>query len=204
MYENYKLSFDPECHRYSLISPGVSDVELISVTTAFKIAGLVDDTYFTQYGRDRGIAVHQAILYLMADDLYYDGLDAALRPYIDATIDFLKWSKFKPILHLCEVPNFHPIYLYAGTPDLVGLMNGRIVVIEIKSGGLGFARLQVAAYCEFPTIKKFKNVERYSLEVRADGTFRLKQYFGIDDFNNFLVHLNRAQEIKAEEIKWGV
>lgn len=192
--EQEKLRFDADSHTYWLGSQ-----EILSVTTALKIAGEVDDVWFTEFGRQRGIAVHTAIQYLLDDDLIFESLDARLKPYVEAAVDFLRWSKFKPFKALCEVPNYHPDFMYAGTPDLVGFMNGSVVVIEIKSGDIGHARKQVAAYSEFPNIRKL-NARRFSLKVQANGTCRLTEYVGIGDFIEFLNDLNKAKQLKKGEV----
>lgn len=188
------LRFDEASHTYWL-----GDEEILSVTTALKIAGEVDNIWFTDFGRQRGIAVHKAIQYLIEDDLDFDSLAPLLKPYVSATVDFLRWSKFKPFVKLCEVPNYNPTFLYAGTPDLVGFMNGSVVVIEIKSGGLGHARKQVAAYAQFPNLRAL-NPRRFSLEVRSNGVPRLTEYVGLNDFSEFLIDLQKAKQLKKGEI----
>ena len=63
------LTFVPTKHRYLLdgrVVPGV--------TSILKAAGYVDDTYFTEYARDRGSAAHAATHYYDEGDL--DELDA--------------------------------------------------------------------------------------------------------------------------------
>lgn len=186
--------FDPKSHIYRL-----GDVRLISVTESFRLAGLADYRWFTEYGRARGQAVHLAVKYLIEDDLDFSSLDPIIRPYVFAAVDFLKWSKFKPLLSLCERPLYHPSFLYAGTPDLVGVMLGHVALIDIKTGNCDLADMQTAAYSMFPVTFELKP-RRYTLKLNDNGTFRLLPHVGTGDFNRFLQGLAKAREVLKGEM----
>ena len=182
-----KLIFDKENHIYTL-----NGTKLFSVTQSLVQSGLIDTRWFTDEGRDRGKAVHEAIYLDLHNDLYVDGLHEIIRPYLDAWFKFKTEMRFKPILELCELKQFHPIYMYAGTPDSVGLLNGRHVLIDWKTGDASTAHLQTAAYKEFPRIKPY-NPDRLSLRLYKTGKYKLIKHDDQDDFYNFLSNLKIAR-----------
>lgn len=184
--------FEPETHRYYL-----GRERLISVTESFKLAGMVDDRWFTDFGRLRGTAVHKAVQYLIEDDLDFGSLDPIIKPYVSAAVDFLKWAKFTPFLSLCETPQVNEEHGYAGTPDLVGLIGSTPTLLDIKTGSCDCAHIQTAAYAEMPKIKGLRPL-RYTLKLNNTGTFRLLPHVGVDDFTRFLRGLSKARDVLRE------
>lgn len=104
--------FDEATHTYYVEGkkvPGVSDI-LKTVGISKDFAG-VDPFY-----RERGIASHKAIEYLLAGVLDESSLDPVCVPYVDG---FKKWRELNQGTSLSEVRLYSPTHNYAGTLDLV-------------------------------------------------------------------------------------
>ncbi len=181
------LKFDPEKHVYTYDGQPTP-----SVTQALKLGGLIDDKWFDDVSRARGSAVHKAIFLHMQNDLDFDSLHPMIKPYVEGFFQFEKMTRFKPIIELCEVSQFHPVHRYAGTPDVVGILNGRHIVLDFKTGAAPTARYQTAAYAEFPRIKIYQP-DRFDLRLFPDGRPKLNQHKSPDDFTVFLAALTIAK-----------
>jgi hypothetical protein len=177
-----KLEFDNETHTYRL-----NGTVLKSVTTIIKDAGLIDDRWFTEFSRWRGSAVHEAVFYDIHNDLD-PNIHEQIKPYMEAWFKFKQDTKFQPFKHLCESRQYHPIYKYAGSPDLPGMLNGSPALIDIKTGDCPTAGLQTAAYAMFPKLMAY-SFKRFSLRLRIDGTYRLNRHDKVSDKIDFLAAL---------------
>lgn len=128
-YGDKTLYFNPIDHSYHLDS-----LRLFSVTTYLKEAG-----YTAQYRGDGskatfGSYVHDATAYLDAGDLDMESLDPEIARRVEQYKKFKAEHDFVPDMKWREKPCYHPDYLYAGTMDLAGMMDGKPVIIDIKTG----------------------------------------------------------------------
>ena len=185
------LEFNKERHEYKL-----DGVILPSVTQVIKSAGLVDDTFYDDYSCQRGSAVH------LATALYDEGtLDEStvadeIKGYLVGWVKFLKESKFKP--EAIEKRLSHQIYSYAGTIDRIGLLNGRQVICDIKTGALmPTVGVQLAAY---KNLTEADN-NTYAIKLNTDGTYALKKYSAQADWMVFMACLNLYNWKKNKGVK---
>ena len=191
-----ELIFKPETHQYFL----ASGEELPSVTKILKEGGLVPGLpFFTELGRDVGTAVHEAISLDLRHDLDWEALHPMLRPFMRQWADFRAKTGIKFDLSLCEVPQYHPTYRFAGCPDIVGVMNGRNVLIDLKTGTSKSVGPQLAGYEIFPAIKKLSPT-RFCLSLK--GNFKLQKYSDSRDILVFLNALHKYQD-KQKELQNG-
>ena len=121
---------------------------------------------------ERGTAVHLAT----------QSLDAAGRaecpeeylPYVLGYRNFLKehsaaWS-------MTEKPLYHPEYLFAGTPDRYGLLDGKHTLLDIKTTYSVYKPLcagQLNLYRLILIARGFSVEKMVILHLRKDGTYRL-------------------------------
>lgn len=168
--------FDEERHLYTL-----DGVALDSVTQILDTLGFIDKTFYTTWGRDRGSYVHQAAHLYDRGELDEEALDPQLVPFLEAWKKFLKDSCFRVLDS--EIPTYHPLLLYAGTPDKVGFFDVApakdiLSVIDIKTGRPEpWAAIQTAAYAELVKNNfKIIKVNRYVVELRDDATYKLTEY----------------------------
>lgn len=187
------FNFDKENHIYTL-----DDVRLMSVTEILVRSGVVDTRFFTEDGRLRGTAVHDAVFLHINNDLNFDALHPLIAPYVQAYLKFEKDTGFIPMSKFCEQTYYHPIYKYAGKIDDMGLLNKRYLLIDIKTGACTSTQFQSAAYLEMPQIKCYEP-SRIELRLLADGTYRVKKFMNTSDFVQFIEYQRQAQEHLALE-----
>jgi hypothetical protein len=176
------LIFKPETHQYFL-----GGVQLPSVTGVIADTGLYGNTsYFTDYSRDRGSFVHQIVQWHLSGELDEETIDPVLRPYFDAWLRFESESKY--ISDSCEEALASTTYRYAGTIDHIGHLNGHFCIIDVKSGALHPATaLQLAGY---ENLLKARGAKRFSLELKADGKYKLTEHKDRSDRDIFLAALS--------------
>lgn len=162
------LEFIPDCHRYLL-----DGNDIVSVTRALKLGGIIDDRWFTNFSRDRGSAVHKTC---ELDDLGLldeSSVDARIVPYLDA------WRLFRRD-HECEwIAIEEQVYCswhrYAGCLDRRGPVDGMESIIDIKTGQSHPATaLQLAAYAG--TFGPLAAYQRIAVHLRKDGTYGIAFY----------------------------
>lgn len=181
------LHFDLVAHRYLL-----DGRELISVTQALAVAGLLDTRWFTDEAAARGTAVHAAIQHFHAGGLDISTIASGIAPYFDAYLAFQMDSGFA--VAASEERVYDPVLGYAGTLDLRGNFprsQGGIDVIDLKTGSVpSWVGFQTAAYARLvPGIPK----RRWALNLRMDGTYRLEPLTTRTDERVFLAALTVAQ-----------
>jgi len=166
LFDPAKLIFIPEpdhCYTYD-------GRQFVSVTQALTMTGFIDSKWFTQESRDRGTYVHEATVMIDEGTLNWDALHPDLVPYCRAYEWLIGIAGFKVLASEMRVA--HPQYLYAGTLDRIGELNGKLVLIDIKSGGVSaWAALQTAAYADCFS----EPMERYALCLPSNGPPRLSE-----------------------------
>jgi len=126
-------SLDVERHVYSLgerVRPSVTEI-LVGT-------GIVDERWFTEYGRWRGSAVHQVTWFDDEGDLDVDSVvdtEAFTRREVLGHLE--GWRKFRRVTGFApkaiERSVCHPTLGYAGTPDRVGVLgDGRLCLPDLK------------------------------------------------------------------------
>lgn len=122
------LQFDEASHTYTL-----GGVKLPGVTTALKSLpndyAMVDPEVLER-AAVIGRAVHQIIADDIRGNLDEDQIDFDLLPYLDQWRAFRDTSGFVPLLS--EQMVYSQRYGYAGTLDLFGILNGRLVLPDAK------------------------------------------------------------------------
>ncbi len=134
-----KITLD-ENHIYKVdgaVIPGVSEI--------LQSAGIVDTRWHNDAACIRGTYVHKAVELYHTVGLNMNSLDDVIKPYFEAYMAFLQTARFHPIA--VEKEFYHSTYMYCGKPDLVGYLNGDLVLLDIKTGSVSkWAELQTAAY----------------------------------------------------------
>ena len=178
------LTYNDELHEYRWHGTVVP-----SVTQVLKRAGLVDDRFFNEDGKNRGIAFHQALHYDLHNDLDMSSVHERILPYVQAWQHFRKTCSFSPILEHCEKPRLNTLFKYAGKPDAVGLLGGQLAVVDAKTGTTQNADLQTAAYAELDELREM-NLKRFTVQLFPNGTFKLKEYTSPNDYLRFFALLS--------------
>jgi len=174
----------------------VDGVRVPSVTEILKLAGFNGydrvSPQVLEKARQRGADIHSWLELLDLGHLKEEDIataDPAIQAYLMAWVCFKSDTNFVQV-HI-EKPVVNELYRYGGTPDREGCMGeAPTAVFEIKATAtlLPTAGVQLAAYanCWSPMI------DRYSVLLRPDGTYRLKKHTGLEDLHDFLAAVRVA------------
>lgn len=175
------FAFCPQTHTYTL-----SGKQLLSVTQVLREAGLIDARWYTDDAAQRGTFVHAAIALDQQHLLDDATLDAGLRPYFEAYQRFMADTDAR--FELIEHRVHDPLLGYAGTLDACGTALGRPVLCDFKTGTTPpWVGVQLAAYARL--LPQSFRLTRYSVELRADATYRLRPWRDREDEQVFLAAL---------------
>lgn len=179
------LKFDESTHTFTL-----DGVVIPSVTQILKKAGLIDDAWYDMYYANKGTAIHKAVELFENDDLDEDSLDDEIKPYLGAWIKFKLETDWRTAQTELQV---HGIG-YAGIVDLVGSLNEEPAIIDLKSGSVvsPWWGLQLAAYVNAIEIEVDLLPQRYALQLKNDGTYKLHEYKDRNDIRVFNAALTIA------------
>jgi hypothetical protein len=168
--------YTDENHLYTLDGRPLS-----STTGILKAEGFIDTTWYNEDARTRGSYVHLTCHLYDKGTLDIDTLDDALRPYLDAYIRFKAETGFEVVES--EVPHYHPQYLYAGTPDKAGTMEGTDTLIDLKTGVIqSWTALQLASYELFYD----RPMKRFGVQLTDEGKYKMVPFTDRTDRNIFL------------------
>lgn len=204
----HSLQFDPASHRYAVDGAWVP-----SVTQTLQAVGLASDfahvpAEVLERKRAIGEAVHTACHYDDEGDLDEATVHPDVRPYLEGWRLFRREMGFVPLL--LETRVYHPLYRYAGTLDRFGRLehqSGVYVLVDIKTGDpeAAAAALQTAAYVEalrlaraHPVLAALPDdvaVERWSVQLRPDGTYRVRVYPVREHYRDFGVFCAALQVV---------
>ena len=161
------LQFFDQGHKYTL-----DGEELPSVTTITRFLSYdykSDSPWLAQAAARRGSDVHAACA--MLDYGEEPETDPEISGYLKAYLRFL--MDYQPDWEGIETPLYDPGMLFAGTPDRWGHINGRRVLVDIKTGVVHrhAVSAQLAGYELL--IGGFAPEETYALRLDKSGVYEL-------------------------------
>jgi hypothetical protein len=164
-----------------------------SVTKILELAGLVDLSMIPpdalEHARRRGHEVHEWLELL---DQGFIGSDYEpddwIRGYVEAYVRFKEDSGFAPELIEQIVKN--PLYRYVGTLDRTGKLYGRRVLVDLKA--VAQVRPETALQTMGYAMCLEEPHERFSLQLRPDGSYRLHRYTNRADHHDWLAAVRIA------------
>jgi hypothetical protein len=181
------LTFAAETHQYrwdNRIVPSVTQV--LQQVQDFSMVALE----VLERKRQIGVALHAAIE--MGDELDPDSLDELVVPFYRAWRSFMADTGYKPRLN--EQPIYSVKYNYAGKPDTVGKLGRREALIDYKSAWDLHPATgpQTAAYLNgaYEMDLCDRDLPRFALQLRHNGTYRLEPLTDPNDFSVFLSMLS--------------
>lgn len=184
------LTFDAEKHEYRLHdaqTPAAWGRLLPSVTQILHAVGLIDDQWYMEEHRTRGRYVHQMIAFEEREGLDESTVDQRLAGHLAAYRRFIAEAHPGPC-RLLERPLADAALGYAGTPDQVRELHGRLALIDHKSGTpLPWHPLQTGAYESLVRLSDLQTgpLDRYALYLHRNGTYRLERHADRRDFKVF-------------------
>lgn len=195
-----RIDFDSERHIYTL-----NGIQLPSVTQIMEPMSLIlyqGIPQETLYGAaDRGTRAHEQIsnyvLYGVAE------YDEDTKPYFEAFLEFE--SRYHPVWIASEYRTFHKALRYAGTIDLIGLIDPDdgtgVDVIDLKCTSVYHKVMlstQLAGYCESLKSHGIQVRRRYGLQLCKNGKSRFEQ---VDDGYKTFLHCLAIYNAMAAERK---
>jgi len=184
--------FDPARHAYS----DETGRDFPSVMHILKHFGLCPDfeTFGNDTAREFGRVVHRVTELNDRGTLDQYQYDHAVDPWLNGYRRFL--AEFKPVWKIIEAPMLSKAWGFAGTPDRIMSFNGKIAVLDIKTGSPNVSHeLQTAGYSIlFEENFKERVRQRWSLYLMPDD-FRLVEHAGRSDRSIF-VGLAQAYQFK--------
>ncbi len=117
-----------------------------------------------EYYMTRGTYIHRAIELALQDNLDWSTVDNEILPFVEQFLEFSKTIKLEVID--TERRYYNDTFKFSGKPDIIGLVNGKKSVIDIKSSRTPSLqwRLQTAAYAELTGVSK-----RYVIYKKDNG-----------------------------------
>ena len=173
------LTVDEASHTYRFggqVVPGVTSI-LAPLSNFDRVPKHVLDAA-SAFGK----AVHLACELDDLGALDESALDPELSPYLQG------WRKFSADHQVkwpfIESPVYHSTMRYAGTLDRLGLVNGELTVVDIKSSVQLYPSVgpQLAAYA---SAKGVPDAKRMAVQLKPDGTYVAKPYTDPTDWPVF-------------------
>ena len=163
-----QLLFFDEGHKYTIDGEELPSVSELTRFISREIYGDVGQ-FNLDRAADRGTAVHKATELL--DKYGTAEIDEDIAPYLQAYIAFRKehkceWQKIEYATH-------HPENLYAGTLDRVGTVDGKLVVLDIKTSSTIQKPLYTAQLNLYRKMLPDPIDQLVILHLKKDGTYKL-------------------------------
>lgn len=163
-----QLLFFDEGHKYTIDGEELPSVSELTRFISREIYGDVGQ-FNLDRAADRGTAVHKATELL--DKYGTAEIDEDIAPYLQAYIAFRKehkceWQKIEYATH-------HPENLYAGTLDRVGTIDGKLVVLDIKTSSTIQKPLYTAQLNLYRKMLPDPIEQLVILHLKKDGTYNL-------------------------------
>ena len=189
------LSYDDLTHTYTL-----GDRVIPSVTQILSRGGFINDTsFYTREACDRGRAVHTAIQYWHEDDLDPESIALEYTGYVGAFMQFVHKTGYEREFN--EKLVYSPSQDYAGRADLIGRLNGRRVLIDIKTGKAPkWVGAQLAGYGLALAEMGYPIRSRFCLELRPDLTYTLTAHNEPSAMGQFFEALNVSRGMTTWQI----
>jgi len=188
------IHFDPSSHTYSLDGRKLPNVtSILSPLSVY--AGIPQ--HLLEAAAQRGNDVHKACELYLWDLLDEESLCDEYKSYLAGFKKFLHETRFQA--EQVEERVYHKTLLYAGTLDMGGLLPSgkktRRALIDIKTTFALLASVgpQTAAYAEAWNSMHDKDqhfVERFGLQLKADGTYKMLPFNHPSDMTIFRSCLN--------------
>lgn len=139
-----ELEFFEEPHIYKLFGEEIPSVSTVMEPLSSSIYGDVDP-HILNAAANRGTIVHEAIENYVNYGI--EDIPDEHRGYLDAFVQF--WKEYKPTLIAAEYRMYHKYLNYAGTSDLLVLIDDELWLIDNKTSysiKKMLTRIQLEAY----------------------------------------------------------
>lgn len=176
-YIDGKFWYDDENHTY-----GLGDEPLGGFTEVFKSLGLIETSFYTDEGKDRGQSVH------LLCQAYDEGheideskiQDARTLARFQAYKRFRAETGFRP--DRIERPSHNAHLGIACTPDRTGVLSSVTVTIDLKGGAKQKWHSYQTAFQNLCLYENYASYPRYALYLKDSGRYKLDPHTDPYDF----------------------
>ena len=184
------IQFDEDTHTYTY-----AGVKVPSVSTIINDLLGSDYSKIDPFYAERGTAVHKAIELHLTGELDESSIDEHVAPYFEAFKKFQRDTGFE--LEVTELRVFSRELWFAGTLDLIGHIDGKKYLLDIKTGQKQkWHNIQTAGYAiGFGE----RDIKRGCIYVKKNQTYQLHAHTSNADFMVFesmAVVFNKRGEYK--------
>lgn len=156
-------------------------IRIPGATELLKYWGYIDDTYYTEEGREIGTAVHAGTsAYDKGDDSYQLFESPAILKRIEAYMLFRQEKQFTP--ELVESMQHNDVYNIACRLDRVGpfAQSNLTNVVELKCGAPAkWHSLQTAI--QSLCLGRPGYIRRYAVYLQANGLYKIKEHTDLNE-----------------------
>lgn len=191
------LEFDEPTHTYTFGAkrlPSVTEITRFAFPDAYSNIPEKDKAFYFS----RGSGVHK-----MTEDVEngVDGnfeYDPEVEKYRASHARFLKETGFRALPGGIEVRVANLELGYAGTVDRIGTVGSRIWILDYKTSQVKDkpTALQLALYLLAIPGYRFKDVERYGVAIRNDGTYKMSVKYPDSDEQDAIYYATKFKEAK--------
>lgn len=191
------LTFDETTHTYfwngakvPSVTQCINEFQQVTINGSQyhinRYTGAVVPSYLMEQGAEDGKNIHRGAELILHGGIDWNVLDP---DYVAPLRQFEKWLSDFDIQPLyTEFRVYHPKFGYAGTLDIVALIEKALAFIDIKSGLCNTVSWQLsayeAAYCAQE--KYIGRTMRYALWLPKDGSpYKFEPITGQNDFEKF-------------------
>ena len=175
------------------------------VSAIVKFSGLDDFSSIPdgkrEYYLKRGTEAHR--LFQMVEEGTADDFDfdPEIEKYRAGHAKFLKDTGFRALPGGIEMRVKNDDLGYAGQVDRIGTMQGRVVLLDYKSGTITKGGgLQTALYLRAIPDYKFDEVDRYIVAIKQNGTYAMSEKYPLSDESDAVFWATKYRE-KLQETK---
>lgn len=165
-----ELTFEEKCHVYRLNGQIIPSVTTLMKPIQEKVYGGVDPMILEK-AANRGHAIHNA-----TENFVQYGIEDIEPGYEGYLAGFIKWWEArKPKVVATERRVYHKVLRYAGTSDLLAIINGRLTLIDYKSSSQVYEKLcdvQLEGYDRAYESHGVKIEDRLILHLGRDGRYQ--------------------------------
>lgn len=169
-----ELEFIEEPHIYKLCGKEIPSVSTVMKPLSSSVYGEVDP-HVLRMAANRGTIVHEAI----ENFLYYgiEDIPPTYGGYLDAFIQF--WKDYKPTLIAVEYRVYHKYLEYAGTVDLLLLIENELWLVDNKTSSKVekmLTRVQLESYKKALATHDIRVQRKAILHLKKNGKYSLVRH----------------------------
>lgn len=169
-----ELRFEEERHIYKLNGEVIPSVTSVMKPLSSSVYGDVDP-HVLGMAASRGTIVHEAIENFLNYGI--EDIPGSYTGYLDAFIKF--WNDYKPTVVAVEYRMYHKYMKYAGTSDLLVLINGELWLIDNKTSSRVekmLTRVQLEAYKKALATHDIRVQRKAILHLKKTGKYSFVEH----------------------------